>query len=208
MDEDDLPDEGHAEFDPSRPYGNEAAWRATGNPLYVWQELSRTYLKWAMMWWEPGEQRPAAEAPPPPAPPRWCTEYLLALSVGMWRLSNAPKLIDQGRESSEALPTEAREAAECVLRVMGVTGANGFNAFSDFWSADRKDAIADRFEDLREGGASQRERADTLEREFGVADDRTIRRYVAEARRRWRGERRPAKGQARGGEAPQGKSEG
>jgi hypothetical protein len=162
----------------------EGEFLRTGNPIYVWKAIHSLNVA--------ETQRAAKQGVPallPPEIPTWCVRYLVDVASRMYDLSLGLDEAQRPKDSDEfsawvawgGKPTlRPREAARRLPNALRLD----WKAFTSFQRTERA-ALADYiYRVKRLEGLSARDATDLVMQKLGVENERTLRRYFAEARQR------------------------
>lgn len=183
---------------------NHVRWVNTRNPIYVWQAINLSFALGAMevqlRAGAKSEEPPGSEPHPLPA---WCLVYLgtIASRIGVLAdgidfrkmprpFGDVEPSTESWRNAAEAQPTLApSEARDLTAQALSLSRP-GWNAFERYSAVEGMEMDAFSDEALRFEGKTASEAMRINLEESGVADERTMRRRIAESRRA-RGEKKP-----------------
>jgi hypothetical protein len=186
--------ERHDENDPSKTTDGipgiefdefwEKEFARTGNPLYVWQALNSLRV-YGMLW----AAHRGVSASTPPAIPKWCIEYLMDVAS---RVSDLSRGLDETLRPKDSADYSAlvewnrnptlrpKNAARRLTRALRID----WGSFSKFSSTEKAAVAESLYQNLRADGVSAADAKQIVMKELQLTDERTLRRYFAEAKAR------------------------
>jgi len=162
----------------------EAEFMRTGNPIYVWNAIHSLQVHEDM--WAAHQGLPASL---PRSLPPWCMKYLVEVASRIRDLSLGLDPAIRPNESDEysawvewgrnptLKPKDAARRLSDGLRL-------DWKSFTNFRHRDRVALAEQKYKERRSEGLSAREAEELVLRELRIENERTLRRYFAEARLR------------------------
>jgi hypothetical protein len=173
----------------------ELSFQVSGNPIYVWLALSfLDFRRWNAA--ADGDKWVIGDPLPPLVLPEWCARHLINVALEIETLSRGrdprqrPPFTPNQRPYHKSVtdwstkPTlDAKKALSRLPSQLAFT-KRGWNAFDDFWRTERKRLAADyRDHLLRNKDMSAGQANDQVQKAFNIEDERTLRGWMADARR-------------------------